>query len=258
MHHDAHSLSDVEFVAFDTETTGLDPIGGRLVELGAVRFNLRGEIDRWSRLVDPRMPIPFAVRRIHGIDDAMVAGQPTERTLVPRLIEFFGDPNTILLAHNASFDLGFLRAALRRAALPFPAHAVIDSVRLARRRVRLPSYRLEALGRHYGLIDKEDHRALPDALLLHRVFLKLLIEAESVQTVGDLFQLAPPQSFAGSDAGRRPTPPRFRAAWPIADTPLFDASSGADAWREPATLDHLQRVVALRLPLVLVYSGGSK
>jgi DNA polymerase III subunit epsilon len=71
-------LSEVEFVAFDLETTGLFPVVNRIVEFGAVRFRLDGQVlGTWEQLVDPEYPIPPSVTEIHGITDSMVRGQPT-------------------------------------------------------------------------------------------------------------------------------------------------------------------------------------
>jgi hypothetical protein len=108
-------LEEVEFVAFDLETTGLYAVACRIVEFGAVRFRLNGtELGRFEQLVDPECPIPPQAMRIHGITDAM----------------FLGSPDTILLAHNATFDLGFLGVALTKLGQAFPPHAVVDTLDL--------------------------------------------------------------------------------------------------------------------------------
>jgi DNA polymerase III alpha subunit (gram-positive type) len=94
-------LSDVEFVAFDLETTGLFPVTCRIVEFGAMRFRLDGQqLDCLEQLVDPKCLIPRAVTWIHGINDAMVRGKPTVGEIMPKFLEFLGGPETILLAHN--------------------------------------------------------------------------------------------------------------------------------------------------------------
>ena len=84
-------LSEVEFVAFDLETTGLFPVVNRIVEFGAVRFRLDGrEIGTWEQLVDPECLIPPGVTEIHGITDVMVRGQPTLAQALPGFLDFLG------------------------------------------------------------------------------------------------------------------------------------------------------------------------
>jgi DNA polymerase-3 subunit alpha (Gram-positive type) len=96
-------------VAFDTEPTGLQPIVHRLVEGGAVRFRLDGhELATFQTLIDPHIPLPLDVQQVHGITDHMVRRQHTVEQVLPRFIEFLGASDTILLAHNALFDLSFL------------------------------------------------------------------------------------------------------------------------------------------------------
>jgi DNA polymerase III epsilon subunit family exonuclease len=134
MYHAQPRLTDITFIAFDTETTGLFPIMHRLVEIGAVRFRLDGcELATFQTLIDPQLPIPSDVQQVHGITDAMVRGQPTVEQIMPHFIEFLGAPDTILLAHNAPFDLGFLTMALIRLGIAYPPHDVCDTLDIARR-----------------------------------------------------------------------------------------------------------------------------
>jgi DNA polymerase III epsilon subunit-like protein len=87
----------------------------RLVEVGAVRFRLDDrERATFQQLIDPQIPIPPDVQQGHAITDAMVRGQPSSEHVLPQFIEFLGNSNTILLAQNAPFDLGFLLMALER------------------------------------------------------------------------------------------------------------------------------------------------
>src|SRR5512137_2915187 len=116
-------LTEVEFVAFDLETTGLFPVVNRIVEFGAVRFRLDGrELATWEQLVDPECLIPLDVTAIHGITDAMVRGQPTVAQALPGFLEFLGRNEAILLAHNAPFDLGFLNFAAAKTGLAIPTN----------------------------------------------------------------------------------------------------------------------------------------
>ena len=100
----------MRFVAFDLETTGTLPGVDRIVEIGAVRM-VNGEVDAvFSTLVDPLIPIPAGASRVNGISDEMVAGKPKVEELLGALTEFCGDD--LMVAHNAAFDIGVLRAGL--------------------------------------------------------------------------------------------------------------------------------------------------
>jgi DNA polymerase-3 subunit epsilon len=201
-------LSEVEFVAFDLETTGLFPVVCRIVEFGAVRFRLDGtELDRFEQLVDPECLIPSDATDIHGISDAMVCGAPKVAEVLPRFIEFLGGPDTITLAHNATFDLGFLGVALTKLGQPFPPHAVVDTLDLARTCLRGPySYRLEDVALYLRVAESEDHRALSDSLLLAAVLQRIVQRTRRLQTVAGLFELSPPLSFDAAGGPLDPPP----------------------------------------------------
>jgi DNA polymerase III epsilon subunit family exonuclease len=199
-------LTDLEFVAFDTETTGCASATGRMVEIGAVRFRFDGtELDRFTRLIDPLRPIPRVVTRIHGITDAMVRGCPTEAAVLPDFVDFLGDPSrTVAMAHNAPFDLAFVGSAFSRAARPAPPHLVIDTVRLARRRAGgLPSHSLRSLVRCFGVGNTTEHRGLSDSIALKQVFLSLVAKPPALQTTESLFALAPPRRFRAEETSYR-------------------------------------------------------
>ena len=198
MHRDdARELAEVTFIAFDTETTGLVPIAGRLVELGAVCFRLDSQaLATFEQLIDPEERIPDDARRIHGITDAMVRGQPTITQVLPQFMDFLGCPDSVLVAHNARFDLNFLAIAMARLALAFPPHDIFDTLSLARALLPgLPGYTLADLGRALGIAEGAPHRALGDALLVKEVFRTLLGRGARLTTVTDLARVAPPLMF---------------------------------------------------------------
>ena len=201
-------LPEVEFLAFDLETTGLFPIACHIVEFGAVRFRWDGsELEWFEQLVDPECPIPPSVSQIHGITDTMVRGKPTVTEVLPRFIEFLGGTDTILLAHNATFDLGFLGIALTKLGHEFPPHPIIDTLDLAHACLGgLYSYRLEDVAIYLGVADVEDHRALSDSRLLARVFHKIVVARDHpLETIDDLFHISPPLTF--EDGGGMPLEP---------------------------------------------------
>ena len=105
-------LSEVEFVAFDLETTGLFPVVNRIVEFGAVWVRLDGrELGTWEQLVDPKCSIPPGVTDIHGITDAMVRGQPTLAQTLPGFLKFLGSTEAMLQSNGRQYLLAYCHAA---------------------------------------------------------------------------------------------------------------------------------------------------
>lgn len=164
-------LPQTRIVAFDLETTGLSSARHRIVELAAVCWQNGHEIAHFQALADPGVPIPDRVTAIHGISDAMVAGRPPVRDLLPAFLAFC--QADILVAHNAPFDLGFLQAECARNGLECPGLPVRDSCALARRRLpHCPNFKLETLKAALGLGYGQAHRALEDARDCLAVFLR--------------------------------------------------------------------------------------
>jgi DNA polymerase III subunit epsilon len=169
-------VSDLEYVALDLETTGLMAETDRIVEIGAVRFRADGqELGRFQRLVNPQRPMSPAAFAIHGLSDDVLAGAPPVRDILPEFLLFLGDSSTTaLLAHNASFDAGFLGCELARLGLPVPSHSMFDTLALARRRLPwLASHRLDNLAHALGLDPAGAHRALADCLRVKEIWLLL-------------------------------------------------------------------------------------
>lgn len=151
------------FVALDFETTGLDSRSDRICEIGAVRLSESG-LERASLelLVNPGRPIQPEASRVSGITDEMVKDARPVEDALPELLAFLGD--SVIVAHNASFDLGFLKTAAERAGLPSVSNRVADTRDLAREAFPgLPSYALQSLARSFGLASGNAHRACDDA-----------------------------------------------------------------------------------------------
>ncbi len=163
-------VTNTVFTAFDVETTGFSPKNDRIVEIGAVRFRGDGEIiaaTNW--LVNPEMPIPFYATEVHGINDTMVANAPVFRSVWPEFAAFCRE--SVLLAHNAPFDLRFLRAELARAGLEAPNLPVGDTLPLFRRWFPAAgSYALEPLARFAGVQGGDYHRAEADSFYIIGIF----------------------------------------------------------------------------------------
>jgi DNA polymerase-3 subunit epsilon len=154
------------YIAFDFETTGLSKLDDRVVEVGAIKFDSEGrEIATFERLVNPLRPSNPRARAVHGISDEELALAPLAGVVFPSFLEFLGQPDsTILLAHNASFDAGFLGAEIARLGRAMPGHEVLDTLAFARRRLpQLRSHRLDLLAQYFGLDAHGPHRALADS-----------------------------------------------------------------------------------------------
>ena len=163
-------VKDTVFTAFDTETTGFSPKNDRLVEIGAVKFRGNGEVlavTNW--LINPGMPVPFYATEVNGITTEMVTNAPVFGEVWPKFAAFCKD--SILLAHNATFDIGFLRAELERAGIPPPALPVVDTLPLFRCWFpQAKRYSLESLSVYLGVQGETYHRADADSFHLINIF----------------------------------------------------------------------------------------
>lgn len=174
------ALSDLTFVAFDVETTGLSAIACKLVELSGVKFKLGQDlsvtVDTFSTLINPGESIPPEVSALHGVTDAMVADAPGVDTVLPQFYKWCGSAaDTVLIAHNASFDVEFLKVNSQRLRLELPAHAVIDTLSLAQCLVQdCLSHKLKTLSEHFGFAGSLYHRALDDSMYVQKLFEKLV------------------------------------------------------------------------------------
>ncbi len=164
----------LDFVAFDTETTGLWAPVNRIVELGAVKFRLgSNRPDVFSELVNPERRIPPEVIRVHGISDSMVSDADTIGPVLERFFEFCG-PESILIAHNAKFDISFVGCEMSRAGLPMIPNRVLDTVDICKQYYPgLDSYSLLSLSQEFAISRTQNHRAADDAALVWKLFSKV-------------------------------------------------------------------------------------
>lgn len=157
-------LRDVTFVVVDLETTGATPATAHITEVGAVKVRGGEVLGEFATLVDPGVPVPPFIALLTGITDAMVAGAPRVGGVLASFLEF--TRGSVLVAHNAPFDVGFLRAAATAHGMSWPAFTVVDTARLARRvltRDEAPDCRLATLARVLRSSITPIHRALDDA-----------------------------------------------------------------------------------------------
>jgi DNA polymerase-3 subunit epsilon len=164
------SLRQTTFVVVDLETTGGRAAGTEqkppdaITEIGAVKVRGGTILGEFATLVDPQRSIPRQIVQLTGITSAMVCDAPTIDAVLPMFLEFARD--SVLVAHNAGFDVGFLRAAAQRCNIAWSRPPVLCTVRLARRvlsREEAPSVRLAALARLFTAASQPTHRALDDA-----------------------------------------------------------------------------------------------
>ncbi|MFW2514431.1 DEDD exonuclease domain-containing protein [Demequina sp. SO4-13] len=157
-------LSATTFVVVDLETTGGSSRDCEITEIGAVKTRGGEIVGEFQTLVDPGGPIPPFIVALTGITDAMVVAAPPIAQVLPSFLEFLGD--AVLVAHNARFDVGFLKEACRRHGYAWPAPEIVDTVLLARRattKEEAPNKKLATLARVFGTRVTPNHRALEDA-----------------------------------------------------------------------------------------------
>jgi DNA polymerase-3 subunit epsilon len=192
-------IAAADFVVVDLETTGLDVRGALILEIGAVRISRLKIVDRFETLLRPPGKLPRAIVALTGISDAMVAEAPTQRRALRSFARWLDrTPTAPFVAHNASFDHGFVGRAFESCGLPPYRGAVLCTRKLARRLVpELGRYNLDHLCAHFGVSNRARHRALGDADATARALLDLFEIAQSrfeLSQLGDLidFQRRPP------------------------------------------------------------------
>ncbi len=161
------------FIAFDTETTGLDPALGKIVEIGAVKFDRRGIVARYNVLINPEMPMPEEAGKVNGITDEMLKDKPLIAAVFPDFFDFIG--MGVLVAHNAPFDINYVNTELKRVGKPPLTNKVVDT-RIFAKEVfpGLSSYALQDLAVQFGITALEAHRAEDDARVCMELFEQIL------------------------------------------------------------------------------------
>ena len=155
------------FTAIDMETTGLDPKRDRIVEIGAVKFDSKGPIARFSVLINPGIPMPPAAERVNKISDEMLKGKPFLDTVLPEFLRF--TEKTVIVAHNAPFDCGFINEKCHL------SNKIADTLAFSREVFPgLPSYSLQNLAADLRISALEAHRAEDDARLCMEIFTRCM------------------------------------------------------------------------------------
>ncbi len=179
-----------DFVVFDIETTGFSPIKNRIIEIGAVKVQNGAITDRFSAFVNPDVPIPFEIEKLTGINDSMVIDAPEIDIVLPQFLEWCGD--SVMVAHNANFDMSFIMENAQRLGLP-TVFTYVDTVPIAR--ILLPNqakHTLDAVAKSLGVILDNHHRAVDDAEATAQIFVKMIpmLTDMGVQDLVQLNQLA--------------------------------------------------------------------
>ena len=180
------SIDDAVFTFLDVETTGLSPRTSRVCEVALVAFQGNCRVGHFSSLVNPGLPIPPETSKIHGITDDMVRNSPAFPALAPRLIALL--EGSVIVAHNAEFDLSFIEMEFSRAGLKLPELPVIDTLYIARRLGTFSNNRLGTIAKELDISAENWHRALSDVEMTRKIFehFMLIFRKEGAVTVADL------------------------------------------------------------------------
>jgi DNA polymerase-3 subunit epsilon len=157
-------LAEVTFVVVDLETTGGAPVDAGITEIGAVKVRAGEVLGEFQTLVQPGVPVPAFIALLTGITDSMLRDAPPLSVAVPAFLDFAA--GSVLVAHNAPYDVSFLKGACAQLQRPFPDHVVVDTARLARAalmRDEVRNCKLGTLAAHFRSTTTPDHRALSDA-----------------------------------------------------------------------------------------------
>ncbi|MBN1915608.1 3'-5' exonuclease [Candidatus Dojkabacteria bacterium] len=163
------------YTVVDVETTGLSPRQNRIIEIGAVKV-LDGKVQNeyFHTIVNPGEEVSLFILSLTEIPREEIMSAPSIEHVMPDFLEFLGK-DSVFVGHNARFDYSFINEELRRYFWKPIKNEVVDTIRLAKRRLPgLQSYRLEALINYFGFNHKKNHRALDDAKITAEILLKLL------------------------------------------------------------------------------------
>ncbi len=180
---------DAAYVVFDIETTGFSPVTNRIIEIGAVKVESGQITDRFSAFVNPQVPIPFEIEKLTGISDSMVIDADTIEVVLPRFLEFVGD--AALVAHNAGFDVGFIKENAKRQNIPVD-FTYVDTVGIARTLLTgQAKYTLDAVAKTLKISLENHHRAVDDAECTAEIFLKFIemLKKDDIYTLEALNEL---------------------------------------------------------------------
>ena len=155
------------FVVFDIETTGISPVNNRIIEIGAVKVEEGKIVDRFSTFVNPQVPIPFHIEQLTSINDEMVIGAPPIETVLPDFLKFCD--GAVMVAHNAEFDMGFIKENCRRMNLA-AEFTYADTMGISRLLLPQTKHTLDAVAKTLKVSLENHHRAVDDAEATAEIF----------------------------------------------------------------------------------------
>ncbi|MFV0504601.1 MAG: PolC-type DNA polymerase III [Lachnospirales bacterium] len=183
---------DSEYVVFDVETTGFYQKTCKIIEIGAAKIKNGEIVDEFNELINPEESLSETIVNLTKITDTMLKNKETIEFVLPKFIEFIGD--SILVAHNANFDIGFINANTKRVLNKELENTFIDTVNLSRMLYpNLKNHKLNTVADHLRIVLESHHRAVDDAKATAEIFLKEIEELKntySIETVGDINVLA--------------------------------------------------------------------
>ncbi len=175
-----------DFVVFDIETTGFSPIKNRIIEIGAVKVSQGKICDRFSCFVNPHTAIPFEIERLTGINDEMVADAEDIEVVLPKFLAFC--EGCVLVAHNASFDMSFIKENMKRQEIEREI-TYVDTVAISRALLTdLGKHTLDSIAKRLGVSLENHHRAVDDAEATAHIFEKFIVmlEEKEIYTLADI------------------------------------------------------------------------
>ena len=188
---------DDEYICFDLETTGFNAKSDKIIEIGAVRVKNNVIQDEFCTFVDPKIPIPERITEVTGITSDMVKDAPTEDIAIKNFINFCKD-SPVLVAHNANFDVSFIKAATKRLGIDF-SFTYIDTVPMSRALIMsIKNHKLDTVAKFLKIPEFNHHRASDDARALAYIFIELLKIASKNKNISTLQEIN--SSLAGNDA----------------------------------------------------------
>lgn len=178
------------YVVFDLETTGFYPVNNKIIEIGAVKVENGNITECFSSFVNPQVPIPYEIEKLTHIDDSMVIGAKTIEEVLPEFMEFCKD--AVMVAHNADFDMGFIRYNLKRQNME-REFTVVDTVALARTLLPgLNNAKLHTVAKALGVTLANHHRAVDDAGCTAEIFVKFIqmLRGRGIEDLAQLNELS--------------------------------------------------------------------
>lgn len=181
------TLKDLEYVILDIETTGLEPTQAEITEIGALKVIGKEVKDIYSSLIKPKQSISAEITKLTGIDDEMVKDFPPAEQILPKFLDFIGD--AILIAHNAAFDLPFIKYHTKQLLNKEFNNQVACTLKTSRFLLpQLPNHKLHTVAEHFKLKVVNRHRAMGDVELTYQIWLNFMdmLTNKKINTGSDL------------------------------------------------------------------------